>query len=285
LVPRGKDAIYRQDLAWTLPLGQSERGLANFLCSLRMFAHLTHAGIMGESEQDAVLHLLMILTKFPPAVRAVHILMRGETPHASERAAIVQCMYEVLKSVIQLGVVDSNPQRLLEGSRLVFGLVLEKAKHLKVSMHDQDGQLPYMGTFTVHELRNLTTMETVTDPIQTLSGLMDRDFFDAFKENGPLQWSNGNTTSKSSLFDQKLHRACLLSGGVKSSVLAFDADAVNTMSRYTDRGDVAKVVAAAEYSDLQYLANLCSRNRLGVLHPSALPSADPPVLTLVCTAS
>jgi len=282
-VPRGKDAIYRLDLAWTHPLGQSERGLANFLCSLRMFASLTHAGSMEEPEQDAILHLLMLLTNFPPAVRAVHILMRGETPHASERAVILQCMYEVLKSIVQLRVVDFKPQRLLEGSRLLFGLVLEKAKHLKVSMHDQGGQLPYMGTFKVHELRNLTTMEAVADPVQTLSGLVDRGFFDAFKDKGLLQWTNGNTTSKATSFNRKLHRACILSGGVKSSVVAFDIDAVNTISRYADQGDITKVIAAAEYSDLQYLANLCSRNKLGVLHPSTLPSADPPVLTLVRT--
>ena len=280
-LPRGKDAIYRQDLAWTYPLGQSERGLANFLCSLRMFASLAHATNMEETGQDAVLHLLMLLTRFPPAVRAVCILMRGETPHASERAAILQCMYEILKVIVPLQLINSDPRRLLEGSRLLFGLILEKAKHLKVTMHDQNGDLPYMGAFKVHELRNNTTMEAVASPIQTQSGLVNRDFFDAFKENGTLKWTNGKTISQVTPLDRKLLRACLLCGGVKSTVIAFDVDASNTINRYANRGDITKLIAVAEYSDTHYLSNLCSRNKLGVLHPSTLPSADPPVLTLV----
>jgi uncharacterized protein YegL len=279
-VPQGKDAIFRQGLAWTPPLGSSERGLASFLCSIRMLANLTHARNMEASEQDAVLHVIMLLTKFPPAVRAVNVLMRGETPHEAERAAIIQSVYEVLKSVVPLHIIQSNNQRLLEGSRLLFGLVLEKAKHLKVSMHEKDGHLPYLDSVKVHELRNLITMEAVVDPVQTASGLVDREFFDAFKEGGPLRWINENPVNKASSFDRKLHRACLLSGGVKTCVVGFDIDAVNNNSRYADRGDVSKVIAAAEYSDLHYLSNLCGRNKLGVLHPSALPSADPPVLTL-----
>lgn len=130
---RGKDSIYQRSLAWKHPLGSSERGLANFLSSLRVVAGLISAHKMNESEQDAVLRILMLLTKFPPAIRAMYILMRGEAPHELERAALVQCFYEVLKTVVPLGVVQGDPSRLLEGSCLLFGLILEKAKHLKVS--------------------------------------------------------------------------------------------------------------------------------------------------------
>lgn len=276
----GKDAIYQQGPAWELPLGQSERGLANFLSSLRAFAGLTNARHMAAAEQDAVLHVLMLLTKFPPAVRAIHVLIRGETPDPSERAAIVQCFNEVLKTIISPPVIKSDHTRFLEGSRLLFGLILEKAKHLKVSMHDQEGKLPYIDSIKVHDLRNWITMEPVVTPLQTASGLVDRGFYEAFNEGGLLKWTNDNNTSQAKTFDRKLNRACLLSGGVKPQVLGFDIDSVNSSHRYADKGDVSKVIAAAEYSDLQYLAGLCSRNKLGVIHPSALPSADPPVLTL-----
>jgi hypothetical protein len=40
------------------------------------------------------------------------------------------------------------------------------------------------------------------------------------------------------------------------------------------------VIAQAEYSNLQYLATMCSNSGLSVVPPSDLPSASPPVLTL-----
>jgi hypothetical protein len=162
---QGKAEIFQQDLAWELPGGQSERGLACFLSSLRLFSSLTHAREMDESEQDAILHLIMLLTNFPPAVRAIHILMRGNTPRMAERAAIVQCVVEITKSMVPLRIIGSDSPRLLEGSRLLFGLILEKAKHLKVFMHNQEASLPYMESINVHELRNMITMERVAIPV------------------------------------------------------------------------------------------------------------------------
>ena len=75
----GKDRMFRQNPAWEHPLGQSERGLANLLSSLRVFTHRIHPREMEEQEQDAVLHMIMLLTQFPPTVRAFKVLMRGET--------------------------------------------------------------------------------------------------------------------------------------------------------------------------------------------------------------
>jgi hypothetical protein len=97
---------------------------------------------MKEVQQGAILHMIHLLTRFPPAVRAAYIIMRGETPRPPERAALVQCLYEVLKDVVPLRIVHSNTKRLLEGSRLLFGLILEKAKNLKVSKNVDDAQLP-----------------------------------------------------------------------------------------------------------------------------------------------
>ncbi|KAL1608137.1 hypothetical protein SLS60_003076 [Paraconiothyrium brasiliense] len=277
----GQHEIYYQSPAWKLPVGQSERGLANFLSSLRVFIGLGHPRKMEEAEQDAVLHLLMLLTKFPPAVRAVHILMRGEMTQPSERAAIVQSVYEVLKEVVPLQVVNNEPTRLLEGSRLLFGLILEKAKHLKLTMQSrEDLQLPYTGSYTIYELRNLITMESVVAPIHTTTGLVDQDFFNTFKASGPLRWKNGSTHEIATTSGSPLLRACLLSGGVKSQVLSYNIDTIVSSSRYADDGDVTKVLSSTELSDLQYLSGLCGRNHLGVIHPSSLPSTDPPVLTL-----
>lgn len=61
--------------------------------------------------------------------------------------------------------------------------------------------------------------------------------------------------------------------------MAFNTDAVALSSHYPDK-DINTIVAQAEVSNLQYLATMCSNNRLGVTAPADLQSADPPVLTL-----
>lgn len=275
----GKDRIFRQNPAWEHPLGQSERGLANLLSSLRVFTHRIHPREMEEQEQDAVLHMIMLLTQFPPTVRAFKVLMRGETLVYPECASIVQCFYEVLKDVVPSRVIKHDPTRLLEGSRLLCGLILEKAKHLKVLMRRKDNEdSPYTTSFSVHELRNLITMQPVVNPVLISSSLVDQGFFYAFKAGGPLIWSNEDEEPLA--IDKPLLRACLLSGGVNKQALSFDISAAVENLFYTDGGDVTKVITSAELSDLQYLSGLCDRNKLSVLQPSALPSADPPVLTL-----
>ena len=63
-------------------------------------------------------------------------------------------------------------------------------------------------------------------------------------------------------------------------VVTFDIDTVSRDRRYLNQGDIDKVIYATEYSDLHYLATLCSQNKLGVIPPSSLPSSDKDVLTL-----
>lgn len=131
-VAQGKAGIIKKTKAWGHHMGQTDRGISALLSTLRVFADLTAGDNMDDARQDAILHLLYLLTRFPPAVRAAYILMRGETPDTSERAALSLCIYEILKTVIPLKTVRSNAKRLYEGSRLLFGLIFEKAKNLKV---------------------------------------------------------------------------------------------------------------------------------------------------------
>jgi hypothetical protein len=184
---QGKATIFISE-AWEHPQGQSDRGISNLLSTLRAFAYLTARGTMEEIRQDAVLHMIHLLTRFPPAVRAAYILMRGGTPRMSERVALAQCLYEVLKSVVPLRVIQSDPKRYYEGSRLLFGLILEKAKNLKVSRISDDVDLSYIN-MKVFDLRNLITMEPVLSvPVQTNAGLLDAGFYKAFQDGGLLTW-------------------------------------------------------------------------------------------------
>lgn len=250
------------------------------LSTLWVFAKLTSGREMAKGAQDAVLHVLYLLTRFPPAVRAMHILMRGETPRLSERAALSRCIYEIVKDVVPVVVIKSEPTRFLEGSRLLFGLILDKAKHLKLLPTDKDAILPY-ANMKVYDLRSTVTMKPVRGiSVQTQDGLTDAGAYQAFTNDGPLIWIKKEGSIKTSTPDKQWARTAILSGGTQSKVVAFNADTATFCLRYADKGDINEIIAKAEYSNLQYLANLCSRTGLGVSPPSALHSTIPPVLTL-----
>ncbi|KAH5067630.1 peptidylprolyl isomerase [Parastagonospora nodorum] len=263
---QGKAGIFQKSAAWEHPCGQSDLGISNLMSTLRVFTHLPSGGNMDDEQQDAVLHILGLLTRFPPAIRAAYILMRGETSRSSERAALAQSLYEVLKAVVPLRVVSSSPLRFFEGSRLLFA--------------PNDLSPPYVG-MSVYDLRNMITMDpALSTPVQTKAGLLDIGFYKAFEEGGFLIWTNNNNTAKASIMDSAWSRMAILSDGTNICVVQFNLDAVNTSNCYVDRGDINAVISAAEYSDLSYLAGLCGRNQLSVIPPSALPSATAPVLTL-----
>ena len=275
---QGKVGIFKESEAWKHHVGQTDRGLASLLSTLRVFTELTANGSMEDEQRDAVIHMVHVLTQFPPAIRAAHILMRGETPGPPERAALAQCLYEVLKNVVPLQTIRSDTTRLFEGSRLLFGLILEKAKQMKIT--NENAGLPYIG-MKVYDLRNLTTMQPVlSQSVQTTTGLVDAGFHEAFAERGLLCWMNGDSSKRTSTVDRTWDRIAKVSGGTKTQVLVFNSDAVGSSSRYVDGDDVNKIISPAEYTDLTYLANLCSRNQLSVTPPASLASASAPVLTL-----
>ncbi|KAF1833256.1 hypothetical protein BDW02DRAFT_599244 [Decorospora gaudefroyi] len=277
---QGKAGIFKKSEAWEHHIGQTDRGISSLLSTLRVFTSLTSEGNMESIRQDAVLHMIHLLTRFPPAVRAAHILMRGETPGLPERAALAQCLYEVLKIMVPLQTIRSDPKRFFEGSRLLFGLILEKAKHMKVSNLKDDSELPYVG-MKVYDLRNSITMDPVlSEPMQTKSGLINLGCCKAFEDGGLLTWANDSYTQKGATLDQAWDRIAIVSGGTKTHVVAYNADAIRTSARYIHADDVGRVITPAEYIDLTYLANLCSRNQLSVTPPAALASASAPVLTM-----
>lgn len=47
---------------------------------------------MDRASQDAILHIIFTLTRFPPVVRAIHTLMSGKSPEESDRAVISQTL-------------------------------------------------------------------------------------------------------------------------------------------------------------------------------------------------
>jgi hypothetical protein len=118
-----------------------------------------------------------------------------------EKAALAQCLYEVLKKIVPLQILRSDPKQFFERSRLLFGLILEKAKNLKLSKLGDDAELPYV-SMRVYDLRNMTTMSPVLSlPVQTKTGLADLGFYQAFDEGGLLRWTNDTSVAKVSALD------------------------------------------------------------------------------------
>jgi hypothetical protein len=273
----GKDAIFLDGDAWEHPVKQSDRGMAMMLSTLRILGELISARQMDYASQDAVLHVIYLLTRFPPAIRTLHILMNGKTPRPCERAALCQALYEVLKDVVPMQLIKSDPKRIMEGSRLLFGLILEKSKHLKL---EGDTKMPYISSLEVRDLRNTFTMEPIADPIQTPFGLVEQGYYEAFQQGGILYWKTGESPLSVLPLDERTKRITLLCGGAIPQITILDLNKLNSTPSYADKGGLGHVIPPRELSDLSHLSALCSRNKLSVLPPASLPSSDAPALTL-----
>ena len=111
-----------------------------------------------------------------------------------------------------------------------------------------------------YALRSMTTMSPVLSlPVQTKAGLVDPGFYQAFEKGGLLVWTSDTSTAKVSALDQVWSRIATISGGTKTQVITFSADVIQSSKRYADGGDISKIILPAEYTNLAYLANLCSR--------------------------
>jgi len=80
--------------------------------------------------------------------------------------------------------------------------------------------------------------------------------------------------------DERTRRVSLLCGGLISQITVFDLNILNSIAGYAKKGDLDNLIPSRELSDLNHCSALCSRNDLSVLAPSALSSAEAPVLTL-----
>jgi hypothetical protein len=75
---------------------------------------------------------------------------------------LAQALYEVLKDAVPAQLIKSDMARLFEGARLLFGLILEKAKHVKLK---EDMQMPHISSMKVLDLRNSFTMEPIANAV------------------------------------------------------------------------------------------------------------------------
>lgn len=203
--------------------------------------------------------------------------MNGKSPRACERAALAQSLYEVLKDMIPAQLIKSDMARIFEGARLLFGFILEKARHLKLK---EDVKMPYISSLKVLDLRNTFTMEPIANAVQTPFGLVEKGYYEAFKDGGILYWREGEQPISALPLDNRNRRVSLLCGGLISQITVLDLNNINSISGYRKKGDFDGAIPPRELSDLNHLSAICARNELSVLAPSTLPSAEAPALTL-----
>lgn len=249
--------------------------MAAFLSSFRIFTELVNAKQMGESAQDHILHLIHVLTKSPPAIRSMFILMQGKSPTPADCAALIHAFFETLKDIIPLEIIEGDERRCLEGSRLLFGYLLATAK---ARSEPEDQPTPYLESFKTIDLLNPETRQPIAIPVGTSIGLVEKGYFEAYREGGILSWSNGEEPVEERFMDQKTRRLALFCCGLQSEVTVLDWGLLNTLLQAGNLRLYSNSPLA--FSDMNGLAAYCERNGLAVVLPSALLSSQAPALTL-----
>lgn len=125
-------------------------------------------------------------------------------------------------------LVGTERKRLFEGSRLLFGFILENARSAKLHI-TEDQSWPYIGAFQTFEVRNGATNEAVWEPVRTQFGIIERNYFEAFQgllESNPMQ-----PTMIEGEMDLEKLRIALLSRGSRPKVTILSRDLL--ASNYT----------------------------------------------------
>ncbi|KAJ7230547.1 hypothetical protein GGX14DRAFT_583780 [Mycena pura] len=122
-----REATYVATPAWQPSTEQSRRGMAALLSSLYMFSHAVSQ--MGVTTECMVLSVVQTICRFPPAVRAMAILMKNKTLPMEERAALAETLYHAARAFSVEGprpIVD-NLTRTFETLRILLAHVLSIA--------------------------------------------------------------------------------------------------------------------------------------------------------------
>ncbi|KAK7946998.1 uncharacterized protein PG986_011319 [Apiospora aurea] len=267
----GKSSIFRVRPHWEPIASQSNRGISIFLSSLWVFTSLVQGMEDDESSQDAVLHVFDRLTNFPPALRTLYMLIQGTSPTAIEIGALCQAMYEVLDGLMAnfTQTIGSDHSRVFEGSRLLFGFMLEKAKALQASQKDSP-VYPYSQKLRNYILLDQRTREGLRNPHQTSQGLMEASLAEYLQTAGLLETDEQQVSIEATNIEPEIVRIALLSGGMASHTVVLSRPEAPNIGL-----DIRE-----EFKDLDHLSEVCARNKLTVHMPGQLASSGAPCLTL-----
>lgn len=278
----GKNGVFRDRAYWRPPVRQSDRGTAMFLASLRVTASLLQGMEEDPAAQDAFLHVFDLMATFPPALRTLHLLTQGKTPSPPECAALSHVFFHILQTFMPEDLIGHNKDRLFEGSRLLFGFLLEKGRTVKLheSQLADPQKWPYLNAFGITETRDIITDEPVAQPVHTEIGLVERAYFEAFSATGTLSSNTMQFALVEGSLETTTLRHAIIGAGVRADISVFCINSLSANYTYPDGGLAANVIDESELQELHFLAEICGRNKLAVHRPSQLTSAVYPCLTL-----
>ncbi|KAG8158916.1 hypothetical protein KVR01_011359 [Diaporthe batatas] len=282
---KGRSAIFRDLAHWEPSIAQSDRGMAIFLSSLRVFASILQDMQSDGNAQDAAYYVFDELTQFPPALRCLHLLVSGQTPTSFECIALSQTILEVLRSYVAVDTITQDSARLFEGSRLLFGYILESAKSLRIDsdteVHSDDEvakKLRYTSVFCTYDVRDHKTHEAVLHALQTSDGLIEETLFKSLQDGGLLAETHLQSFLVQAETEPRLARFALQSGGTCPEVLVLSLGALNNIYG-SQTGALSHACDLNQLRKLLQLAEMCSGNNLAVHGPSQLAAAISPCLT------
>lgn len=250
----GMNDFYAAGSHWQPDVPQSDRGVAMFLSSLRVFAHLLKSNSVSDEHRDRVVYVFDLLCAFPPAVCALHLLIQGRTVSRLACTALSQAFYSILDDLGHKKLIKNDTTRLFEGTRLVLGLIMEKANQLKPT----NFVVPVYA-LQIHEVQLRTSAAaTNTQPIP-FGGASSRPTAPTYVQPDA---------------DSGELNLALLSGSKHSAVLYNPPDDLFARAQA-----LQDVVSPADFRSLHQLANLCGKVSLSVVRPSLLSSVAPEHLT------
>ncbi|KAG6844814.1 hypothetical protein H0H87_003481 [Tephrocybe sp. NHM501043] len=123
-IPISKQSVYQFDDAWQPSMHQTPRGMAALLSSLHVLSEVVRQ--KGVVSENRVLAALYSVTRFPPAVRALGMLMLNIAPQPHEKAALSEALFHALRDFSQTASMafTINTSRRFETVRILLGHIL-----------------------------------------------------------------------------------------------------------------------------------------------------------------
>ncbi|KEQ76394.1 hypothetical protein M436DRAFT_38338 [Aureobasidium namibiae CBS 147.97] len=239
---------------WQTEVPQSDRGVAMFLSSLRVFAHLLKSSSISGEHRDRVIYVFDLLCSFPPAVRALHLLVQGRTITRLACAALSQAFYCILEDLGHKKLIKNDNARLFEGARLVLGLIMEKANQLKST----NFVVPVY-SLHIHKVQFQTSAPAAFPHLMPVDGPSSRPATSTY-----VQPDAGSGEMN----------LVLLSESNQNAVIFNPPDDL-----FARVQSLHEVVSPVDLRNLHQLANLCGKVSLSVVRPSLLSSVAPEHLT------
>ncbi|KAG9697826.1 hypothetical protein KCU95_g3327, partial [Aureobasidium melanogenum] len=250
----GKNDLFAAGPHWQPDVPQSDRGVAMFLSSLRVFAHLLKSNTIPDEHRDRVVYVFDLLCSFPPAVRALHLLIQGRTISHMASAALSQALYCVLEDLGHKKLIKNDNARLFEGARLVFGLIMEKANQLKPT----NFVVPVYSS-QIHKVQFQASGPAASLDLMPVGGNNARPAASIYVQPNP---ESGELNLE------------LLSESEQSAVIFSPPEDLFARGQTLE-----EVISPSDLRNLHQLANLCGKVSLSVIRPSFLSSVAPEHLT------